>query len=107
MLAACDPEGLQDSSNATLAETSQCDMPYSSLAIKDGIVCYSETAVGSVALYYCLNCGFSSIQGSLYRTCQSDGTWSGSVPSCNCKRINIIMNMHVHADDSLMSAVKK
>ena len=41
-----------------------------------------ETQVGSSATYTC-NTGYQLI-GTSTRTCQSDGTWSGSDPTCTC-----------------------
>ena len=47
-----------------------------------GRACYSGTTEGSVATYAC-NCpSLYKIVGAGTRTCQSDGTWSGSVPQC-------------------------
>ena len=48
----------------------------------DGTIFYSDPTlgVGSVATYSC-GTGYNLIGGST-RTCQSDGTWSGSGPTC-------------------------
>ena len=48
-----------------------------------GVVCYSDTALGSVAVYMC---NFTlHLEGTKFRECQSStnrGKWSGSVPQC-------------------------
>ena len=55
----------------------------------DGQVTYSPSDtprfVGTVATYSCEQ-GFDVVEGDMERTCQSDGTWTGSEPSCQrCK----------------------
>ena len=44
--------------------------------------------VGSVATYACFQ-GYA-INGSETQTCQADGTWSGSHPTCVCKFMAMI-----------------
>ena len=48
----------------------------------NGLVSSSGTTPGSTAAYSCdSRC---TRRGSRTRTCQSDGTWSGSAPTCEC-----------------------
>ena len=42
------------------------------------------TTAGSTATYSCTQTGYQLV-GTATRTCQSDGTWSGSVPYCTRK----------------------
>ena len=79
---ACDPLLLGD--NTLLPWNISCDPPYHSLGISNGIACYTETKSGSTAVYFCLQCGFTSIKGSSTRTCLLNGSWTGSIPQCNC-----------------------
>ena len=50
----------------------------------DPQVCYSGVTPGSTVVYYCLNSSFVSPFGESIRQCLSDGTWSGTTPSCVC-----------------------
>ena len=48
-----------------------------------GVVCYSDTALGSVAVYICNST--HHLEGTKFRECHSStnrGKWSGSVPQC-------------------------
>ena len=48
-----------------------------------GVVCYSDTALGSVAVYICNST--HRLDGTKFRECQSSqnsGNWSGSIPQC-------------------------
>ena len=47
---------------------------------ENGAVTTTGTGVGDTATYTC-NSGFE-ISGSDTRTCQSNGEWSGSAPTC-------------------------
>ena len=55
----------------------------STLSIDHGSVT-SVTTVGSVATYTC-DSGYVLLGGSQQRTCQDNGTWDGTEPSCICK----------------------
>ena len=52
------------------------------LSIDDGEVTYSDDSriEGTVATYDC-NVGFE-ISGNTMRTCQENGSWDGSEPTC-------------------------
>ena len=86
----CNPADLTDGTTLTLSETVTCGVAFSSLRIKDGIVCYSGSDVGSIAAYFCLDCGFKSVVGSDYgsfiRMCTEEGKWNGTVPQCDCSK---------------------
>ena len=51
--------------------------------IPNGEVDYTSSAVGSTATYTC-NTGFELV-GQRSRSCQSSGSWGGTVPSCRRK----------------------
>ena len=72
---------------------------YDSLGISNGIACYSETKSGSTAVYFCLKCGFTSIKGYSTRTCLLNGSWTGSIPQCNCNCNHDIIAQNVTDND--------
>ena len=49
-----------------------------------GQVELSNTTVGSTANYTC-NQGYTISNGNSTRTCEANGQWSGSPPSCECE----------------------
>ena len=49
----------------------------------NGLISISGTTSGSIATYSCDN--GCTRRGSQTRTCQSDGTWSGNAPTCECR----------------------
>ena len=55
--------------------------------LTNGMISYSDPTlgVGSVATHSC-NTDYT-LSGESTRTCQSDGTWDGSVPNCLCKSV--------------------
>lgn len=48
---------------------------------ENGVVSLTGTTFTSVATYSC-NFGFFFVGGDEVRTCQSNGTWSGTQPTC-------------------------
>ena len=79
---ACNPTALSD---GTLSpDDVLCGAPFSTLGIKNGIVCYSRVDIGATAFYSCLSCGVNHLKISPVRTCLQDGSWNGSIPHCNC-----------------------
>ena len=50
-----------------------------SSSISGGVVCYDGTNEGSTAVYICNN---DTQRDEVTRVCQSDGTWTGSIPMC-------------------------
>lgn len=47
-----------------------------------GMVDRTTGATGDVATYGCVS--GATLNGSMTRTCQADGTWSGTAPTCDC-----------------------
>ena len=56
-----------------------CESPS---GIANGVVSAPITKYGATASYYCSSA--YSLQGSATRTCQADGTWDGTAPTCVC-----------------------
>ena len=54
----------------------------------------SSTTYNSVVTYTC-NRGYTLIQGSNSRTCQSDGQWSGSLPRCDRKFSFVLVVLYI------------
>ena len=79
---ACNVTELGD--NTSLLSNVSCDSPFNSVGIKDGLACYRNADVGSTAIYFCLECGFSTVQGLSTRTCLPNGSWTGQIPQCQC-----------------------
>ena len=54
-----------------------------------GIIAYSDQTlgVGRVANHSC-GTGYA-LKGDITRTCQSDGTWSGSAPTCGGEFVKV------------------
>ena len=50
----------------------------------DLLACYNGVTPGSTVVYHCVNGSFLSPSGQSTRTCQSNGMWSGTPPSCVC-----------------------
>ena len=48
------------------------------------LACYSGVTPGSTVMYHCVAGSLLTLSGQSIRTCQSDGTWSGTTPSCVC-----------------------
>jgi CUB/sushi domain-containing protein len=73
----CQTDGTWSGTAATCAPI-DCGAPTSPT---NGTVSAPATTYGSNATYVC-NAGFQ-LSGSATRTCQSNGTWSGSMPTCS------------------------
>ena len=58
-----------------------CDIPSD---LSYGLIRYSDTTFGSKVTYTC-KAGYMMTAGSSSRTCQSNGLWSGSHPTCSRK----------------------
>ena len=58
--------------------------------IENGSVSAPATTLGSVASYTC-NTGYS-LSGAPTRTCQADGTWSGTAPTCIAEMLKLTIN---------------
>ncbi|XP_052811038.1 neurogenic locus notch homolog protein 2-like isoform X3 [Mya arenaria] len=50
-------------------------------ALVDGVLILPDTIVGSIATYVC-DANYQLANGDETRTCQNDGTWSGTEPEC-------------------------
>ena len=62
----------------------------------NGVVSFSATTPGSSATYTC-NTGYQ-LEGTSPRTCQDNGTWSGSDPTCTRMYTNEIKIIIVHPE---------
>ena len=67
-------------SNVTVQPQSRCGQPTGD----DPLACYSGVTPGSTVMYHCVAGSLVTLSGQSIRTCQSDGTWSGTTPSCVC-----------------------
>ena len=81
-------------SNLTVQPQSNCGWPTGD----DLLACYSGVTLGSTVVYYCANSSLVRVSGKSSRTCQSNGTWSGTTPSCVCNgkmsSIQYLVNLH-------------
>ena len=62
--------------------------------LTNGQVIVPSRTVGSIVTYVCLP-GYTP-QGDDERTCQSDGTWSGTPPICILSMFLFERTLHVH-----------
>ena len=92
---ACNVTKLGD--NTSLPSNVSCDSPFHTIGIKSGLACYSDTYIGSIAIYFCLDCGFSSVQGLSTRTCLPNGSWTGQIPQCQCDTFSTVTASDVTA----------
>ena len=76
LLTACESRDL----GVVDSETNSRCVTSSSVSITNGVGCYSSVAVGSLVIYQCDE-GYS-MSGDFQRTCQTNGSWSGSIPLC-------------------------
>ena len=67
-------------SNTIVQPQSSCGEPSGD----NPLACYSGVTPGSTVMYYCVAGSLVTLSGQSIRTCQSDGTWSGTTPSCVC-----------------------
>ena len=82
LIAGCTSSQLGD--GAILPDGVQCGSPLLSTGIRNGVVCYTGTGIGSTAFHHCFNCGYDVGSNNTVRTCQSNGMWSGTIPHCVC-----------------------
>ena len=62
-----------------------CDLLQVSADTYGGLtVTLNGTAMYSIATYSCSLTGYI-LNETTNRVCQDDGTWSGTIPSCECK----------------------
>ena len=66
--------------NVTVQPQSSCGEPSGD----NPLACYSGVTPGSTVMYHCVAGSLVTLSGQSIRTCQSDGTWSGTTPSCVC-----------------------
>lgn len=64
------------------------------LKFDNGVVCYSGSVVGSIAIYFCIECSYSMTKSvtPLIRTCGEDGQWNGTSAKCQCGKNKICLN---------------
>ena len=67
-------------SNVTVRPQSRCGEPTGD----NPLACYSGVIPGSTVMYHCVAGSLVTLSGQSIRTCQLDGTWSGTTPSCVC-----------------------
>ena len=67
-------------SRVTFQPQSSCGEPSGD----DLLACYNGVTPGSTVVYHCANASFVSPSDQSTRTCQSNGMWSGTTPSCVC-----------------------
>lgn len=58
----------------------RCPGLHNSAQFTGGFVCYSGVTPGAVAVYVCNST--HHLEGSPFRECQSNGSWSESAPQC-------------------------
>jgi len=76
-----------------LLDYTDCGSPEAPAGVTVSI---SSTTFGSQVTYTCAY-GYSSLTGSSTRTCDSDGNWSGSVPSCTETGLYLFNNLILHS----------
>ena len=78
-------------SSVTVQPQSSCSQPS-----RNGLLaCYSGVTPGSTVMYRCANSSFVRLSGQSVRTCQLDGTWSGTMPNCSCNG-ELSLQLHTH-----------
>ena len=93
----CNPTDLSDGTEVdrTSPNTLACGMKsLSPLGIENGIVCYTGSNIGAIAVYSCLSCRF---MGSSYETfirmCAENGNWTGTAPQCDCCESMMLLSL--------------
>ena len=77
----CDESQLTD--GTVLSDGVHCGLPLLTASIRNGIVCYTGTSIGAIAIHHCFNLGFAvSSSAHSVRTCLPNGTWNGTMPRC-------------------------
>ena len=66
--------------NTIVQPQSSCGEPSGNIRL----ACYSGVTPGSTVTYRYAPGSLVRLSGHSIRTCQSDGTWSGTTPSCVC-----------------------
>ena len=72
-----------------LPDGALCGPPLFTVAIRNGVVCYTGTGISATAVHHCFDCGYDpavSSSGHQVRTCQPDGTWNGTQHQCYCSK---------------------
>ncbi|WAR08644.1 SVEP1-like protein, partial [Mya arenaria] len=72
----------------------------------DGTVAYPDTTVTNIATYSC-NQDFRLVNGDATRTCQADGSWSGTAPMCiyDCGALVTTGNLGVNHPDTILNSI--
>ena len=79
--AGCNSQQLSDDRGTVASDvTMGCGAALHTLGIRNGFVCYDNIDVGATAVYSC-SCDSRVLS---IRTCLLNGSWSGTIPQCEC-----------------------